>query len=782
MPGADAAAQAWARITVPYIAQRPVMRRSPDGGVTFPRSSSKGYRYEVAIQARLPNRPTTVPTFDVHTGTGRLLVLDLDAGRVPAEAAADRAGHVGAVADRAVALIEECGGRALVDRSPSGGAHVYVLWSAPRPFHELRTLARALALRFAPVVDTSPMENSDGQIRGPGAPHKSMGGRLTGFMTLTCSVEEAEAICSRPCGPRVWEGLHVELAAELAELAGGRTVVASHPDAPQAPLDANGEPYRLRRGGRTAIRADLEETARTGVFDRARYVSSSEARQAVLSSAAARGWRLEQVRARLAPGGEWAAISGWWRDDALLTAEWTKAVAFAMPLSDAPAKTPAARELGDSVRGRNTRGIKITPPGPQRVLGQPHSLTTCTRRPQPSRTAEKHRTRGLYFVKPGGWGGTEVRSPVPWQAREYQRIRTWWQAVRIVERLLELEWAGKALTYRAILRAIGAAAQMSGSTVVEFGTRQLAYMAGGIDHTTVARALQQLRQGPYALIDLVQDARGTRADVYQLVVPDAVAADAAWRSWRAGRIEALHPCFRVLGLPAAFAYEALAGGEVTASELSTAALLPRSTAYDALRTLAEHGLAERTADGRWRRGDADLDAVAAATGADDLAAAQLDGHRRDRREWYAFLGIVRDVQRAAGNGAHRPVAAADGGRRRPGRRRPGGGMRRLAPRWLVPPPRTRPVTEADLPRPEEADTEFTVLRRQYAAAGALSQRPLVPPDVAAAIRDDLAVIAADEDHLHAERHAYEAELQALREARDDRRGRSWSGSRGSSAS
>ncbi|MFC7734132.1 helix-turn-helix domain-containing protein [Actinomadura keratinilytica] len=267
---------------------------------------------------------------------------------------------------------------------------------------------------------------------------------------------------------------------------------------------------------------------------------------------------------------------------------------------------------------------------------------------------------------------------------------------------------------------------MSGSTVVEFGTRQLAYMAGGIDHTTVARALQQLRQGPYALIDLVQEARGVRADVYQLVVPDAVAADAAWRSWRAGRIEALHPCFRVLGLPAAFAYEALAGGALTASELSTAALLPRSTAYDALRTLAEHGLAERTADGRWRRGDADLDAVAAATGADDLAAAQLDGHRRDRREWHAFLGIVHDPGRATGSRAHRPVAAPDG-RRRPGRRRPGASVRRLAPPWLKPPPRTRPITEADLPRPKEVDVGLAELHQQYAAADALSQRPSLPP-------------------------------------------------------
>ncbi|REF00629.1 hypothetical protein [Thermomonospora umbrina] len=364
----DLAAQAWARITVPHIAQRRVMRRSPDGGLNFPRSSRSGYRYEVALRAALPDRPATVPTADARTGLGRLLVLDLDASRAPPWAAADRAAHVAAVAERIVALIAECGGRALVDVSPSGGRHVYVLWAAPRPHAESRRLVRAFARRFA-VVDTSPMETSDGQIRGPGAPHRSQGGRLTGYMTLTCGVREAEEICAQPCGPQVWARLHDEFAAELAAL-DAPALEARHRDAPAAPLDERCEPFCARPGGRTRLRADLEETARTGRVDSARYPSRSEARQAVLASAAARGWRLEQVRGELAAGGAWTAIANWWRDDALLRAEWTKAIAHTTRVTGharppAPiAENPARTTVGNRVREGDTSGRHDTPPSP----------------------------------------------------------------------------------------------------------------------------------------------------------------------------------------------------------------------------------------------------------------------------------------------------------------------------------------------------------------------------------------------------------------------------------
>ncbi len=765
MPGARIAAQAHARITVPHIAQRPVMRRSPDGGRSFPRCSASGYRYETELSSTPPSQPTSVPTGDRETGTTRLLVLDLDTSRVPESGAGNRPAYIASVADQAVAMVEECGGRALVDVSPSGGRHVYLLWAQPVRYSEMRTLAKAFALRFAPVVDTSPMEHTDGQIRGPGSPHKSVNGRLSGFMTLTMSIDEAEALCARPCDSAVWEALQIELTAELDLVTGcGPDLEARHPQAPDAvpgtELDLKGEPFRPRVGGRATVRPDLEQTARTRQWDRTRYATSSEVRQAILSSAAARGWRLEHVRTALAT--EWSPIADWWRDDDRLRTEWTKALEFTTPESP-----PPAAGVGDSVRESNTSGTTITrggSPGPQ----------TEPERPSP-RTDDPDRTRA------GNVWGIEVRSE-PWQLSVYQQIRVWQHAMYIVERYLELEWAGRALSYRAILRAIGAAAQMAGSTTVEFGTRQLAYMTG-LDHTTVSRALQALREGPYALIALAQRAEGVRADLYQLVVPEALAEEAARRRFRSGRIDAIHPVFRKLGLGPAFMFEALSSNPATAAELATAALLSRTTAYEALHSLAAHGLAERDEHGLWRRGPAVLDVIASVLEADIEADDHLREHRADRAKWHAYLGIIsaagaefvdgQDQQPDNTTGAPAPCAPrtararplraprtapsipADAAAQRRQRRRQAV-RARLAPSWLTPPRRL--VTEIDLACPAEirAVLDQALLDEMSETLSAL------PADLHAVIAEDLAVIAEDEACHSAERSAYEHELVALR--------------------
>ncbi|MFG1857535.1 helix-turn-helix domain-containing protein [Actinomadura geliboluensis] len=770
---ATAAAETWARITVPYIAQRPVMRGSRDGGKTFPRQSGSGYRYEVALRPELPNRPTTVPTGDRETGTTRIMVLDLDTSRVPPAAAADRSKAIEAVAERAAALIDECGGRSLIVASPSGGRHVYVFWAAPRPFNEVRLLIKALARRFHPVVDTSPMEHTDGQIRGPGSPHKSVNGRMTGYMRLTCSLAQAEAICARPCGADVWDALHVELAAELEAIGGGSSYEARHAQAPDAPLDTHCHPYWPRLGGHKPLAPTYAEIARTGRHS-GLYPSSSEARQAILCSAAARGWRLHQVQDHLQPGRPWAAIADWWRDTALLVQEWRKAVEFTAPDPDAPpsARPPSPTALGNSVYSCNTSGKNLTPPlptlqeangalAPGEVSGEKGQERAAT-------------ARGPYVVKDGVLWGLDIHTDSNWQPHEYQKIRTWQNALVIVERLLELEWGRRALSYRAILRAIGAAAQMTGSTIVEFGTRQLAY-AAGVDHTTVSRALRVLRDGPYALIDKVADAQGVRADLYQLVIPDAVAAEAAWRKWRAGRIEAIHPAFRALGHPAAAVYEALSGVPLQAHELAAAALLPRSTTHRALQILASHGLAERPDLGGWRRGSADLDVVALVTGAAKAADAQLAGHRSDRDRWHTYLGIIADVPEPATIGH---TQTREAGRQRP--------LRRRAPSWLMAPPRTRPITEGDLLRPLDIDpAELAGGVPTWESLPELHDFSDIPPDVAAIISEENRLIAADDrtptqeieyQNVLREFRLHQAQPEAAASTIKPQAGRRWSGS------
>ena len=94
---------------------------------------------------------------------------------------------------------------------------------------------------------------------------------------------------------------------------------------------------------------------------------------------------------------------------------------------------------------------------------------------------------------------------------------------------------------------------VSGSSVVEFGTRNLA-LHSALSHRTVARVLRILRDEPDPLIDLVSVRKLARADRYALRIPDRYADSVRWRRRRAGRVEAAHPAFLVLGGPAGLVY------------------------------------------------------------------------------------------------------------------------------------------------------------------------------------------------------------------------------------
>ena len=66
-----------------------------------------------------------------------------------------------------------------------------------------------------------------------------------------------------------------------------------------------------------------------------------------------------------------------------------------------------------------------------------------------------------------------------------------------------------------------------------------------------------LRDEPDPLIDLVTPRRMARADRYALRIPDRYAGSVRWRRRRAGRIEAIHPAFLVLGGTAGLVYQVL---------------------------------------------------------------------------------------------------------------------------------------------------------------------------------------------------------------------------------
>jgi hypothetical protein len=279
-----------------------------------------------------------VPVFDPASATGRLLVLDVD----PARCAGDvddgtvhddrqRAGVEVVTQALAIAeLVARLGGQVLADVAPSGGRHVYVVFTAALPWRELRDLCRAIAARFS-AVDPAPMSSLGGQISPPGSRHKSGGWRV-----LSTPVDIALAAVEHPNGPEVWAALLTEFAAELQQIE--RRVRVT--DTSVAELDDAGVPWVPHRGGRASLTPELDRTTRTGRWDRSRYADRSAARMAVLASAAACGWRLADVLEAVSCG-TWKAFPGLYyrasepgRMDRLLPAEWRKAIAFVAALEE----------------------------------------------------------------------------------------------------------------------------------------------------------------------------------------------------------------------------------------------------------------------------------------------------------------------------------------------------------------------------------------------------------------------------------------------------------------
>jgi hypothetical protein len=590
---APSARAAWHAVT-PSIAGTQHVRISRDGGRTYT------VRHAGPLPADPPAQPCTIPVYDLATGTGRMLALDLDLART-ARDVHDRAGQHGhehpaipaaevrAQAEDLAGLVARCGGQVLADVAPSGGRHVYVLFAAPLPWLELRDLARAVSLRY-PAVDPAPMAGLSGQISPPGARHKSGGWRL-----LSGSLQDAAAAAGHPNGPAVWAALLTEFAAELRHL---------EPDAPgadgppAAELDEAGVPWVPRLGGRAPLGAGLEQVARTGRWDRSRYAGRSEARMAVLGSAAARGWQLADVRSAVASG-TWSGLAALYerrsepgRMERLLPLEWRKCT-------------------GEISGEKNVRSW--------------HTSDLSTRPPVAESTS----------------------------SAEYGLIRQWLTAILCAaedpERIRG--WGRQSVSVRLVLLALGQAAMVSGSSTIEFGTRNLA-LHSALSHRTVSRVLQVLRDEPDPLIDLVSPRRMARADRYALRIPDRYADSVRWRRRRAGRIEAAHPAFLALGGTSALVYQALDQDEASGAEVARAARLSTSATSAALRVLAGHGLAER-GPGGWRRGPAALADVAESTGAADLHREREERYQRDRESWRARLRQYQGARQL-------PASARDG--------------------------------------------------------------------------------------------------------------------------
>ncbi|MBC7594916.1 MAG: MarR family transcriptional regulator, partial [Kineosporiaceae bacterium] len=441
------------------------MRVSRDGGKTYP------LHRERKITEQLPNQPAAVLIYD-NSGCAHTFCIDLDSSK----------GGPGAVQRDYTALsatLTRLGLPHFADQSPNGGIHIYIPMAEPLPFPDAAEVARALEAR-APSFDPLPMLGlSSGCIRPPGSRHKS-GGHQQLIGTTTAAWEATQTGAT----PQAWRRFATELAFSPTD----RREFGAHAAAPAGSITADEAVTHLDSLHRhTAPDSRYQTIARTGAYDPTQYSTPSEARQAVIWSPVAAGWKFTDVAVRVT-NGTWPGLASFYaryspgaRHSALVR-DWKSATAF-----EKQRRT-----------GRQNGSVRV------------------------NTTSEPKTHRG----------------------DTYQEIRTWSNAV-------DLEFDGNRrddLAARAVLAAMAEAAQKSASTTISFGNRSLS-VATGLDQSTVGKVLNRLSSEDDPLIDLVRESSGVLAHTYSLVVPKRFEQFASKRSWKRGKLHGVRPAFRELGLP-----------------------------------------------------------------------------------------------------------------------------------------------------------------------------------------------------------------------------------------
>ncbi|MFC8041536.1 winged helix-turn-helix domain-containing protein [Paenarthrobacter sp. NPDC057355] len=560
-----------------WAALAPLLAGQPR--VRLSRDGGKTYpqKHERDLTERLPTFPAAVRIFG-KDGTCRAIFLDFDSSV---------AGIDWVEADvRAVqSWLYRCGARWIEDFSPNGGRHVYIPLAERVTFSQARDLVEALGTRYR-SLDKSPHQNlNHGCMRVPGSLHKR-----GGHQQLAMSLNAAYDVVRRPNSSTVWRAMTGDLAQEIAAARALR-LEQSFPatvEAPEAQLQATAAQGRMSRA--------MAQLAVSGLYDANRYATDSEARQAVLVNAAAAGLSLVDVQRRLWQG-HWPGLAslyaryGSQNRSKSIQRDWTEACRY-------------VKENKGKSGGKNNAHISHT--------SQP--------------------------LTQGGATGIQGIQVSVSRAAEHQYIRVWRNALRLLEHRYQDSRDGQAK--RMILRALGEAAHMTDSRFIEFGCRSIAE-ATGLSYTTVAAHLRELRQESRALITQTDAAVRTKADQYLLTIPEDIREAAEDLSWQKGKIHALRPVFRELGIPAAFVYEALeqAHEPQRQADIIRQTRLSRTAVEDALQVMVAWNMITRDRTGAWT--------IVASTSLKDLAeyfgvleavADQHKKHKNHREQWKAWLG------------------------------------------------------------------------------------------------------------------------------------------------
>lgn len=533
-----------------------------------------GFATTKPLSRRLPIEPAAVPIY--RRARTLMLVFDLDA---------KQRGSGAVLADyvRLTSWIGECGARYIADVSTSGGRHVIVPLSRAVTVDDVRPLLALVGSR-CPTVDPTPMLNAKaGCITAPGSACREGGHRQ-----LIGSVSEAVFAFADRAGPEFIDQLAALLGPAIASDR-AEAVAAADPDPTRDIFEGVGEHRRLRATYRRhdPISEVVLEFATRGALARdKRWRSRSEARQAALYAAAARGYSFTEIAHETSAAGEWHRGLGG---------------AYSHDRSGRPRRRPRERMYRDWIEA--CRWLESTI---QKVRLCTHKNKHTGGGGEVPGCGEVHRT---WLAHASAWCEITLRSA-----------------------------AGRHAT-AAVLQALAVMAARAGTVVhgvptVAVGGRSLSLAAGLLSESTVWTTLRRLREMPGAPILLIRKGEGPRPDQYALVTPDVTDPypDAPGRP----RVTPVHPAWIVIGHQHRRVHELVSAGVHTPKDLATAARMSRTAVYDSVAELSRCGLLHRSSN-HVAVGGTTLADIADAHRLDEEWADRVERHREARRTWIRWL-------------------------------------------------------------------------------------------------------------------------------------------------
>ncbi|KZF02661.1 hypothetical protein A2J03_28470, partial [Rhodococcus sp. EPR-157] len=530
------------------------------------------------LTVKRPALPSAVPLF-VH-GRARVVALDFDTKHHSHDA-------VSADVTRVLAWLDECGGRAVVDKSTSGGRHVLIPLAPGKTVSadEIRPLLRLLTVRL-PTLDITPMTNAKaGCITVPGSACKEGGHRelvdldpAAAFDILTIgsdagTLARLEALLGgigrTPITPAE-AYIRTETVTE-------RVVGAGH--------DARLHPRFCRS---TPPPHSVVEFARTGRLDSSRWPSRSEARQSVITHAVLGGASAADILTRAAAT-HWAGLRAAYAHYA----------------------EPARAIRRDADRALDWAASTL--PDPVRDTGH----------------KQKH-TGGAYDPVLRSW----LIHAQTWVTSEFSHRRDRWTTHAVVQ---ALAWAA------AVSGQI-----IEGVPTVGVGGRSLSIAAGMLPESTVWSVLERLRDMEGAPVLLIERGVGQNPDRYALVpTPAGRAASAAGpeAATEAAEVESVHPAWSVIGWRHRILYNAVSAAPepMTPEALFTAVGIGRTSGYEALVDLRIAGLLT-VENAQVSIGPVDLDDIGHRHGLTGAIRARIVRHRAERIVWREWLAAREEAR------------------------------------------------------------------------------------------------------------------------------------------